>query len=47
MKFKIGEKVIWRGVEGVVISFNLKKKTYRIALNFSVVETPESELSTP
>lgn len=44
MKFKIGQIVIWRGIEGTILSVNEKKKSYRIAVNFGVVDTPESEI---
>ncbi len=45
MKFKVGQIVKWRGHKGTIISFDEKKKSYKISVNFGVVKTHESELS--
>jgi hypothetical protein len=44
MKFKIGQQVKWRGIEGIVVSFNEKKLRYKIAIGLSIIEIPEEQL---
>ena len=45
MKFKIGQIVKWRGHEGTILSFDEKKKSYRISVHFGIVQTHESQLT--